>query len=351
MAVYLVDFENVHSAGLMGVERLSEKDSVYIFYSNNSNSMSFEAHEMLKATAAKVIPLHVSSGNKNALDFQLASFTGYLAGTSEDRDVTIISVDTGYTFIQHFWERTMHCTNFMLRFAPSIKRCLQPESMAAQRLEPVNTAVFASSVQQKTDEVFTVRQAEEIDRSEKTADNAKVSQKNEPLSSASENLAGAADNSAQEARTTPINEVEVTEKIQAVKFQNVQEEKSPEPKTENKVIEEASGFAAKASAQIDTPKEKVQKSAVKSAANSKDSKKKADSSKVKQGRNELAAIIKDAGIGKVNTNVICDLVADSKDKQQFYTGMTKAFGMNDGLKIYKALRPEYSNLKKLLSST
>ncbi len=338
MAVYLVDFENVHSAGLMGVEKLSEKDSVYIFYSNNSNSMSFEAHAMLKATAAKVVPLHVSSGNKNALDFQLASFTGYLAGTSEDRDVTIISVDTGYTFIQHFWERTMHCTNFMLRFAPSIKRCLQPESMAAQKLEPVNTAVFAPSVQQKTEEVFNFKQTE------KPADNAAASSKNEPLSPASANAADAAESPVQETGITSINEAEVTEKIQAVKLQNVQEEKSPEPKAESKVIEEASEAPANASAQTVAPKENVNKSSA-------NSKKKADSSKAKQGRNELAAIIKDAGIGKVNTNVICDLVADSKDKQQFYTGMTKTFGMNDGLKIYKALRPEYTNLKKLLSST
>ena len=345
MAVYLVDFENVHSAGLMGVEKLSAKDSVYIFYSNNSNSMSFEAHAMLKATAAKVVPLHVSSGNKNALDFQLASFTGYLAGTSEDREVTIISVDTGYTFIQHFWERTMHCTNFMLRFAPSIKRCLPPESMAAQKLEPVNTAVFAASVQKSANEIFTVGQAEETDKSEQSANN---SQNNEPLSPALKNTV-------QETVITPINEAEITEKIQSIKSPEVQAEKSPESKTESKVIEAVSESVAKEASPAAT-KEKSKKSAAKSAAkpaakSATDNPKKADASNVKQGKNKLAAIIKDAGIGKVNTNVICDLVADSKDKQQFYTGMTKTFGMNDGLKIYKVLRPEYSNLKKLLSST
>ncbi|MDE7294102.1 MAG: hypothetical protein K2N72_06730 [Oscillospiraceae bacterium] len=341
MAVYLVDFENVHSAGLMGVEKLSEKDSVYIFYSNNSNSMSFEAHAMLKATAAKVVPLHVSSGNKNALDFQLASFTGYLAGTSEDREVTIISVDTGYTFIQHFWERTMHCTNFMLRFAPSIKRCLPPESMATQKLEPVNTAVFATPVRKSANEAFTVGQSEETDKSEQSADN---SQNNEPLSPALKNTVS-------ETGITPINKAEVTEKIQAVKSPEVQEGKSTEAKTESKVIEAVSESAAKEISPA-APKEKSKKSAAKSAAKlATDSQKKTDASNVKQGKNKLAAIIKDAGIGKVNTNVICDLVADSKDKQQFYTGMTKTFGMNDGLKIYKVLRPEYSNLKKLLSST
>ena len=35
MKIFLIDFENVHSDGLNGVDLLSENDEVVIFYSNN----------------------------------------------------------------------------------------------------------------------------------------------------------------------------------------------------------------------------------------------------------------------------------------------------------------------------
>ena len=31
--IYLIDFENVHSDGLKGIEQLGKKDKCYIFYS------------------------------------------------------------------------------------------------------------------------------------------------------------------------------------------------------------------------------------------------------------------------------------------------------------------------------
>lgn len=34
--IYLIDFENVHSDGLKGIEQLGEKDKCYIFYSEHA---------------------------------------------------------------------------------------------------------------------------------------------------------------------------------------------------------------------------------------------------------------------------------------------------------------------------
>ena len=39
MAYYLIDFENVKSRGMEGVELLTEEDTVCIFYSDNADSM------------------------------------------------------------------------------------------------------------------------------------------------------------------------------------------------------------------------------------------------------------------------------------------------------------------------
>lgn len=40
MAYYLIDFENVKSRGMEGVELLAEEDTVCIFYSDNADSMT-----------------------------------------------------------------------------------------------------------------------------------------------------------------------------------------------------------------------------------------------------------------------------------------------------------------------
>lgn len=44
MAVYLIDFENVHSDGLKGIDQLSADDRVYLFYSQNADTITFDMH-------------------------------------------------------------------------------------------------------------------------------------------------------------------------------------------------------------------------------------------------------------------------------------------------------------------
>ena len=45
MIIYLVDFENVKSKGLQGIDNLTETDTVIIFYSENSDTINFEMHQ------------------------------------------------------------------------------------------------------------------------------------------------------------------------------------------------------------------------------------------------------------------------------------------------------------------
>lgn len=74
MAVYLVDFENVHSEGLTGVEKLGENDECYIFYSVNAYSLSFDLHQKIIESKAKFYYKMVDAHGKNALDFSLSPF-------------------------------------------------------------------------------------------------------------------------------------------------------------------------------------------------------------------------------------------------------------------------------------
>ena len=42
------------------------------------------------------------------------------------------------------------------------------------------------------------------------------------------------------------------------------------------------------------------------------------------------------------------LLKESDGKQQFYRGIIKIFGMEKGVGVYKTIRPEYTNLTKLV---
>ncbi len=85
MAYYLIDYENTNKAGLNGVESLTERDTVCIFYSRNAESTTFDMLRKIKECKAKFIFIDVQVGTKNALDFQLATYLGYIIG-KETRD-------------------------------------------------------------------------------------------------------------------------------------------------------------------------------------------------------------------------------------------------------------------------
>lgn len=126
MAVYLIDFENVHSNGISGVEKLSADDKVYIFYTENASSLSFSSHIKLLACPAEVTYYNVEAGGKNALDFQLASFLGYLIGSGSDDCYYIISGDKGYENVKKFWEKSGLHRNISIIGAQSVKSAVNP---------------------------------------------------------------------------------------------------------------------------------------------------------------------------------------------------------------------------------
>lgn len=103
MAVYLVDFENVHSVGLTGVEKLGENDECYIFYSVNACSLSFDLHQKIIESKAKLYYKMVDAHGKNALDFQLVTFLGYLVAKHPDEHFYVVSGDKMFCCVTDYW--------------------------------------------------------------------------------------------------------------------------------------------------------------------------------------------------------------------------------------------------------
>ena len=104
MSVYLIDYENVKN--LSGIGKLSENDVAVIFYSKNANALTFETHRELQASKARIEYKCVEVGGKNALDFQLSSYLGYVVKSCEGKDcrICVVSKDKGFNFPVSFWK-------------------------------------------------------------------------------------------------------------------------------------------------------------------------------------------------------------------------------------------------------
>ena len=102
--IHLIDYENVRSAGLAGLGPLGEGDLAVLFFSGARPKLDPAVNNRLLGRGAELRMQHVSTGTKNALDFQLASELGYLVrerGTS--CQYRIVSNDKGFDCVVGYW--------------------------------------------------------------------------------------------------------------------------------------------------------------------------------------------------------------------------------------------------------
>lgn len=106
--IYLVDTENVGSSWKILLEKKTKNDKIYLFYTENSPHISYA--DMLEIVqypnAFEAIPCCTG---KNALDFQLASYLGFLVKSAPKTQYCIFSKDTGYDALVSFWSEKGYC--------------------------------------------------------------------------------------------------------------------------------------------------------------------------------------------------------------------------------------------------
>ena len=107
MNCFLVDYENVRVSGLRGIDNLSRKDKVIIFYSDKAETMTFGLHRRLNESKADISFQKVRTGSKNALDLQLCTYLGYLICRNAHASAAycIVSGDQNYAVISDYWKR------------------------------------------------------------------------------------------------------------------------------------------------------------------------------------------------------------------------------------------------------
>lgn len=105
MSTYLIDYENTTTSGLKGIDKLSSNDKVVIFYGKNPSAISFQLHIQIAQSKASIEYIQLDKVGKNYLDFQLATYMGYLIATTKEQHYHIVSKDGGYESVIAFWKK------------------------------------------------------------------------------------------------------------------------------------------------------------------------------------------------------------------------------------------------------
>jgi len=141
MRVFFIDFENVHSEGMTGVDHLTEADEVVIFYSSNADSITFDILHKLMFCKSKLSYYKIKRGGKNALDFQLSCYLGFRIKKDPEAEFYIISKDNGYDFIMDFWEQGYCGVAPVIRRFNNIRTLLQwQEAQRKQKAQALKAA-------------------------------------------------------------------------------------------------------------------------------------------------------------------------------------------------------------------
>ena len=77
---------------------------VYLFYSENANTLTFSMHRKINACKAHFNLTEVKTGKANALDFQLVTYLGYLIALSPKHNYFVVSQDKGFKSACQFWQ-------------------------------------------------------------------------------------------------------------------------------------------------------------------------------------------------------------------------------------------------------
>ena len=102
MSVYIIDYENVTIHGLEGINLLSSRDTLCIFYGPVPASLPFTTYLELANTEAEVRHIGTRKTAKNYLDFHIATYVGMLVGRGEEGPYRLITGDSGFDSIVDF---------------------------------------------------------------------------------------------------------------------------------------------------------------------------------------------------------------------------------------------------------
>ena len=119
---FLIDLENVHSAGLRGSELLTEEDTIVLFYSDSNEKIEQGALNRIFRSGCRILLRKLKTKGQNALDFYIAAYVGELLGKGTTECVSIVSNDKDFQMVREYWMNVRPKSNIALK--PNIVSCI-----------------------------------------------------------------------------------------------------------------------------------------------------------------------------------------------------------------------------------
>lgn len=354
MAVYMIDYENVKTGGLNGISRLTDADRVIIFYSENANRLTFDLHQRLMASTAKIEYREVTVGGHNALDFQLVTYLGFLIAQDPNGQYLIISNDRGFEYVVNFWRRdglSIGLLPYLKDPNYALQKALRPDgkSVAAAAIASAEENIAEEPAEQLAPEPEALAE-EETDPEEAVAATETVAEAivtEEPAPEVVEEIIPQAApevvfDSAAAAAPAPAEPVEITAEV-------LPEQPKPSRKKKRAASGESKQNAPK---KQDKPADKlVEKSAAK-PAQKKEEKNEQEEESVRpaetlsaETRAELRAMLGDSVADDPELRFVLSCVEKYKTKLGLNNALVKRFGNQKASEIYQKLKPLLSAKK------
>ena len=301
MAVYLIDYENVHYAGWEGIEHLTKEDEVILFYSENASTIPMDLHIKVATSGARLRYIHVEKTGKNYLDFQLSALSGYLVAESGQEEFVVVSKDTGFNAIVDFWNQ-QDFLDKKIHFA---------------RREQIALTSSKKAVAKKAGSKKTVKQTTKKAEPKQTVK--QTTKKAEPKQTVKQTT-----KKAEPKQTVKQTTKKAETKVTARKTDTKQAEKTKVEKEEPKTnASKDNNTKQKLAEKI---KAEVKKPAVKKTLSA-------------QEKSEIREAVSGLKLAPSDYTKIYRIFRESEDKQVYNTALVKGFKNQDkGNEIYKATR-------------
>ncbi|MDD5866177.1 MAG: PIN domain-containing protein [Lachnospiraceae bacterium] len=310
MSVYLIDYENVHYAGWEGIDKLTNKDEVILFYSENASTIPMDLHIKVVNSGANLRYIHVAKTAKNYLDFQLSALSGYLVAQTNQTEFVVVSKDTGFNAVVDFWNHQ----DFAGREVRFSRREQIAEVPAVKKADPKKAA-------KKTETLKTEQKKTEQKKTEP--------KKTEPKKTATKKI---------ETKQTATKKIETKKTEPKKEVKQGTSNQTPVKPEEKKAEETKQVDSSRQLATQTTDKKKAAKKAVKQA----DSPKTALPPLTSQQKAEIRAAVKPFKLPPSSYTKIYHAFKSTGDKNAYYSAIVKTF--NDqklGSLIYKATRKTF----------
>ena len=358
MSVYLIDYENVHFAGLEGVEKLRPQDEVIMFYSQNASTIPMELHVKMMECPAKIQFMHIKKTAKNYLDFQLAAISGYLVATTQQTDFIVISMDTGFDSVLDLWN-TQEFVGRRVRFSkrsqiaevssrPKKKGTKKPAAKKPQ--EEAADPKLQLSKPSKPSKTFEAERAKEgvkdfadgvkrinsvlLLRAREAFALPEEQPKEQPKEPSKKAAKKRSRKRVSDALIRAIDEVE--QSVARVDLDTPKAKEEPKEKEELKTKEEPKAK--------EEPKTKEEPKAKKEPKTKKEPKAKAKKLTAEE-KEVIRTAVKEVGLKPAEYTKLYKIVANSEEKQDYNKELVQVFGQEKSGSIYQATRKAFEDMK------